>query len=202
MVTLLSNSDPSMAQIFSVNSWWPPSSCLLHWAVDWGHAMFLKALARAIGLATILALHLGLSGCASWFGDDFQNPEVRLVKVDVIKAKLLEQRFSLRFRVDNPNASELPIRRLAYAIQLNDTPLAEGESSQWVTVPAHGHAEFEVPVRTNLWRHLKGVVEALEEPEAPIRYRLRGEVKTGLLFGRSVHLQRNGEIIPGDYIPE
>jgi LEA14-like dessication related protein len=153
--------------------------------------MFLKALARAIGLATILALHLGLSGCASWFGEDFQNPEVRLVKVDVIKAKLLEQRFSLRFRVDNPNASELPIRRLA-----------EGESSQWVTVPAHGHAEFEVPVRTNLWRHLKGVVEALEEPEAPIRYRLRGEVKTGLLFGRSVHLQRNGEIIPGDYIPE
>lgn len=90
--------------------------------------MFLKALARAIGLATILALHLGLSGCASWFGNDFQNPEVRLVKVDVIKAKLLEQRFSLRFRVDNPNASELPIRRLAYAIQLNDTPLAEGWS--------------------------------------------------------------------------
>lgn len=164
--------------------------------------MFLKALARTIGLATILALHLGLSGCASWFDDDFQNPEVHLVKVDVIKAKLLEQRFSLRFRVDNPNASELPIRGLTYAIQLNDTPLAEGESSQWVTVPARGHAEFEVPVRTNLWRHLKGVVEALEEPEAPIRYRLRGEVKTGLLFGRSVHLQRNGEIIPGDYIPE
>ena len=34
------------------------------------------------------------------------------------------------------------------------------------------------------------------------RYRLQGEVKTGLMFGRSVHLRRNGEIIPGDFIPE
>lgn len=164
--------------------------------------MFLKALARITALAIFMAPYAGLSGCASWFGDDFQSPEVRLLKVDVIKARLLEQRFSLRFRVDNPNASDLPIRSLAYAIQLNDVPLAEGESSQWLRVPAGGHAEFDVPVRTNLWRHLKGVVEALKEPEEPIRYRLRGEVKTGLLFGRSVHLQRNGEIIPGDHIPE
>jgi LEA14-like dessication related protein len=164
--------------------------------------MFSQARVRTIGLAIIMVLPLGLSGCTSWFGGDFQDPEVHLVKVDVIKAKLLEQRFSLRFRVDNPNGSELPIRGLVYDIQLNDTPLAEGESSQWFEVPAHGHAEFEVPVRTNLWRHLKGVVDALEEPDRPIRYRLRGEVKTGLLFGRSVHLQRNGEIIPGEYIPE
>ena len=156
--------------------------------------MFLKALARAIGLATILALHLGLSGCASWFGDDFQNPEVRLVKVDVIKAKLLEQRFSLRFRVDNPNASELPIRRLAYAIQLNDTPLAEGESSQWVTVPAHGHAEFEVPVRTNLWQHVRELSKLLKHPDRPIRYELRGELRTGVLFGHDVVLNHTGEI--------
>ena len=151
---------------------------------------------------TCLFLLLALPGCSSWFGDAFIEPDVRLVKVDVIKAKLLEQQFSLRFRIDNPNAAQLPIRRLSYAVQLNGTPLAEGESSQWFNVPARGHHEFEVPVRTNLWRHLKGIVKALEDPERPIRYSLRGEVKTGLLFGRSVHLQRNGEIIPGDHIPE
>ena len=32
----------------------------------------------------------------------------------------------------------------------------------------------------------------------PIRYRLDGEVKTGLLFGRSIDLQRSGGVVPGD----
>lgn len=49
---------------------------------------------------------------------------------------------------------------------------------------------------------MKYIVKLLERPEEPIRYRLQGEVKTGLMFGRSVHLRRNGEIIPGDFIPE
>lgn len=155
----------------------------------------------ALTLLTILAS--ALSGCASWFGSDFQDPHVHLVKVDVIKARLHEQRFSLRFRIDNPNDSELAIRGLIYDIQLNNVPLAAGESSRSIEVPAHGRREYEVTVRTNLWRHLKGLVKALEDTEQPIRYQLSGEVKVGsTLFGRSVHLQRNGEIIPGDYIPE
>ena len=144
----------------------------------------------------------GLTGCSTWMTGGFKDPDVQLIKVDVVKARLLEQEFRLRFRIDNPNGVSLPVRGLDYNVHLNGIQLAEGYSNEWFTVPAHGHHTFDVPVRTNLWRHLKGVVEALEEPEAPIRYRLRGEVKTGLLFGRSVHLQRNGEIIPGDYIPE
>ncbi|MBC9250244.1 hypothetical protein A9179_08150 [Pseudomonas alcaligenes] len=150
----------------------------------------------------ILALCTALGGCSSWFSDDFEDPQVRLLKVDVVKAKLLEQQFILRFRIDNPNGQDFPVRGLDYAVQLNGVPLASGASSDWFDVPARGHQEFSVPVRTNLWRHLKDIVEALDNPEQPIRYSLRGEVKTGLLFGRSVHLTRNGEIIPGNYIPE
>ena len=49
---------------------------------------------------------------------------------------------------------------------------------------------------------LSQVVKMLEKPDQPIRYSLKGEVKTGMLFSRSVHMSRNGEIIPGDFIPE
>lgn len=157
---------------------------------------------QAIGLTFLLGLCTGLPGCAAWFGGEFTDPQVRLVKVDVVKARLLEQQFILRFRIDNPNDDSFPVRGLSYSVQLNGVPLASGESSEWFNVPARGHQVFDVPVRTNLWRHLKDVVRALEDPEQPIRYSLRGEVKTGLLFGRRVHLARNGEIIPGNYIPE
>jgi LEA14-like dessication related protein len=149
-----------------------------------------------------LGLLPALAGCSSWFGDALQDPEVRLVKIDVVKAKLLEQHFLLRFRIDNPNAVSLPVRGLSYDVLLNDIPFTEGESSEWFTVPAHGSQTFTVPVTTNLWRHVKSIVRMLDDPNAPIRYRLRGEVKLGMMFGQHVQVSRVGEIIPGDYLPE
>ena len=120
----------------------------------------------------------------------------------MIKARLVEQEFVLHFRIDNPNDVSLPVRGLNYTLYLDSVLLAKGDTSQWFTVPARGRKVFEVPVRTNLWRHVKNVVKMLEKPDSPIPYRLNGEVKTGFFFGRSVHMSRNGEIIPGDFISE
>ena len=39
----------------------------------------------------------------------FKDPDVQLIKVDVVKARLLEQEFRLRFRIDNPNGVSLPV---------------------------------------------------------------------------------------------
>ena len=39
----------------------------------------------------LLGLLLALNGCSTWFTADFTAPKVHLVKVDIIKAKLLEQ---------------------------------------------------------------------------------------------------------------
>ncbi|MNC30163.1 Late embryogenesis abundant protein [compost metagenome] len=165
--------------------------------------MFFPApLIRNFGLLLLMLGSASLGGCATWMGGGFKDPDVQLVHVEVVRARLLEQEFRLRFRVDNPNDVSLPIRGLVYTVFLNEVKLASGESATWFTVPAHGREEFEVPVHTNLWRHMKYIVKLLEKPDKPIRYRLEGEVKTGLMFGRRVQLARNGEIVPGDFIPE
>jgi len=154
-------------------------------------------------LLTLLLLATGsLGGCATWLGGGFEEPDVELEHVELIRARLLEQEFRLHCRIDNPNDFSLPVRGLAYKVHLNDIRLAHGESSVWFTVPAHGQERFSVPVHSNLWRHMKYIVRLLEKPDRPIRYRLEGEVKTGLLFGRSVAIERSGEVIPGDFIPE
>lgn len=145
---------------------------------------------------------LVLSGCSSWLTAGPQDPGVHLVKVEVIKAKLLEQRFNLRFRVDNPNDTDLTVRGLRFRLLLDDMLLSEDQSTQWLTVPAHSQASFNVPVRTNLWRHAKSLVKRLEKFDQPMHYRLEGTLETGLFIGYDVHVSRNGEIIPGDLIPE
>jgi len=150
----------------------------------------------------LLGLLSSLAGCSTWFSGDFQDPRVQLTDVEIIKARLLEQQFMLRFRIDNPNERSLPVRGLIYTVHLNDVELASGESSGWTTVPAHGSDYYEVPIHTNLWRHMKYIVRLLEKPDRPIAYRLEGELKTGMLLGRRVHIATNGEIIPGNFIPE
>lgn len=154
-----------------------------------------------LSLCLLLGLISALSGC-SWFAGELQDPSVELQKVDVVKAKLTEQEFVLHLRLDNPNDSDLPIRGLSFSLYLNDIKLADGESDVWATVPANGHRTLKVPLRTNLWRNLKPIARMLEKHDQPIRYRFYGVAETGVLFGSSVHLERNGEIIPGDLIPE
>lgn len=150
---------------------------------------------------SLLAVLLSLGGCASWFGDEVRDPELHLLKVERVKARLTQQRFILHFRLDNPNDSALQMRGLSYRVRLNDLLLAEGEHEQWLRVDPHGRRTFEVEVRTNLWQHLKPLAKLLRQ-HAPLHYRLEGTLYTGLFFARDLHLSRSGEIIPGDFVPE
>ncbi|MCF9008730.1 LEA type 2 family protein [Pseudomonas carnis] len=150
----------------------------------------------------MLALTLGLTGCASWFEDDAPPPHVSLVTVVVERANLLEQKSKLYFRVDNRDDADLTVRGLVYKVSLGNLVLTEGESNEWLTVPPRGHKFFKVSVRTNLWPQVREVVQMLKNPDRPVPYRLEGELKTGLFIGNDVQVAHNGEIIPGDFIPE
>lgn len=73
----------------------------------------------------------GLSGCSLLSFDSVQDPEVHLLKVQVVKARLTQQDFKLYFEVDNPNDSDLFVRGLNYKISLNDVVLADDQFSDW-----------------------------------------------------------------------
>jgi len=177
---------------------WPSIRCYLIGSYR-EQARSYKKNAATVLILVLLSL---LNGCSSWVVSGYQEPEVRLLKVQVVKAKLLQQDFKLHFRVDNPNDRSVLVRSLRYKVMLKDATLAEGESSDWFVVEGHSHKNFVVPVRTNLWQHLKYISKLLKKPDQAIPYRLEGKLKTGFLFRHNVRIGRNGEIIPGDLIPE
>lgn len=151
--------------------------------------LFLPALLLAVGL---------LPSCSLW-RHALEAPEVELVDVELVRARLLEQQFLLHFRAENPNDVSLPIRGLRYTVYLDGVKLAHGNSSQHFTLPPRGSSTFTVTVHSNLWRHLRTLIGRLQDPQQPLAYRLEGEVHTGLL-GSSFRLQRSGELTPGDYL--
>ena len=157
---------------------------------------------RITCLFLFFAMTFGLTSCSKWPAGEFKDPAIELLQVEVVKARLLEQEFILHFRIENPNPMILPVRGMEYSLNLNGIRLAEGEATERFTVPAYGRQTFAVPVRTNLWRHMKDVVRMLKKPDEPVLYRLDAQVQTGLLFAHKVQLKRSGEIIPGNFIPE
>lgn len=156
--------------------------------------MSAPTLKQLIKTGLLLGLMATLPGCSTWFGDGFKSPEVQLTKVEVIKARALEQHFVLRYRIDNPNNVSLPIRGLTYRVQLDNVELASGDSTVWVEIPANGHAYYEVPVQTNLWKQAKQVVRLLKKSNKPIHYNLDGEIRSGMMFGRTVPISSQGEL--------
>ncbi|WP_110971832.1 LEA type 2 family protein [Pseudomonas huaxiensis] len=156
---------------------------------------------RRLARLSVLMLLLSLTGCASWLDSDFRDPEVHLIKVETVRARLMQQRFILHFRINNPNDSALQVRGLSYAVRLNELLLAQGDDGQWLRIDAHGRRTVQVEVRTNLWQHLKPLAKMLRAG-TPLHYRLEGTLRTGLFFTRNLHLSRSGEIIPGDFVPE
>ncbi|RMQ47104.1 hypothetical protein ALQ04_00016 [Pseudomonas cichorii] len=157
--------------------------------------MFIQApITRTISLALLL---LGLSGCSTWSSiTAFEDPDVHLLKVQVVKARLTQQDFNLHFMVDNPNDSRLLVRGFRYKVMLNDVLLADERSNDWFFVAAHSQKTFIVPVRTNLWRHLKYIGQLLKNPDEAVRYRLEGRLKTGLLLRHSTTIERDETIKP------
>lgn len=154
-----------------------------------------------VRLASLL-LGLLLSGCATWVGGAFEDPQVRLLKVETVEARLDQQQFRLHFEISNPNGRSLPVRGMHYRLLLNDIALARNEDERSRVVPANGTSRFETNLHTNLWRHIREITRFLEKPDRPVHYRLEGTLKAGLFFGRNVPFSRSGEIIPRDHIPE
>ena len=165
--------------------------------------IFPTSTTRILGFLLALFAACVLGGCASAPSDsEARNPDVQLVNVEMVRAHMLEQEFRLRFRVDNPDDVDLPVRNIKYTVFLDKVKLASGEYATWLTVPAHSYREFDVPVNTNIWRHLKDIVKLLKKPDNPIRYRLDGELTIGLMFRHYVNISRSGAIVPGAFLPE
>lgn len=163
-------------------------------------SFFSSRLPSSLRILGLLLLCFMASSCSTWFSDNYQKPQVELTHVELVYARLLEQEFLLEFRIDNPNSQSLPIRGINYHLNLNNVPLGNGQSNQWLTVPGNSSERMQLRIHTNLWRQVKSLLDWLKNPEQSIHYSLQGELKTGLMFNKKVPFRRQGEFTPLEYL--
>lgn len=146
----------------------------------------LKSLVSFLSLTGILLIQ----GCATM--KDFEPPSVNIASVRLQDATLLEQRYRLQLRIQNPNTVELPIDGLSYEVEINGKPFAKGLSNRAVTVPGYGSELMEVEGTSTLFDVLRQLADLQKGHAKAVQYHLKG--KLGLRSGSRVPFDYQGEI--------
>jgi LEA14-like dessication related protein len=145
----------------------------------------------AVRCGAVLLLAVLVCGCAT-LQTYSEPPRVSLVSIQPRELGVLEQRYTLRLRIMNPNDTALPVAGLQYTLQINGREFAYGVSRQPVSIPAYGEAMLDVDVTSNLLGVLRQLQEADTGKHQSLKYRLSGSI------GLENHLGK----LPFDYSGE
>ena len=135
-----------------------------------------------------------LNGCAA-LQSAIETPHVTLNNLQVVDMTLLEQRYAVTLRVQNPNPIPLPITGMNFQLDINDSELGRGVTNEAETVPAYGEALVEVKLASNLMR-IFNQIRGLESSKGQsLRYRLSGGLSISSRMGK-LPFEYRGEFSP------
>jgi LEA14-like dessication related protein len=112
-----------------------------------------------------------------------RQPDFNITAIAIMKAELINTRFKVSLRVDNPNFFPVELSSFSYALYGADRFWADGEKTDVLLIPARGSAETELSLVMNfinMRRELLDQIIAMKQ----VKYRLAGaaEVSTNMDF--------------------
>jgi LEA14-like dessication related protein len=138
-----------------------------------------------LGVLVLLAMAAG--ACTSLpFQADKVN--VSLSDVRIAQVGVIEQQYTLKLRLQNPNAKELKIQGLSYEVELNGRNFARGVNQYSGSVPPFGEVMIDVSAVSSISTLIDQIAHMKQERPKAFRYRLSGKlnlqgtIPTGLPF--------------------
>jgi LEA14-like dessication related protein len=112
-----------------------------------------------------------------------REPQFNITSIAIMKAELINTRFKVKLRIDNPNAFPVELSSFSYELYGAGRFWADGKETDILDIPAEGSAERELFLRMNfinMKRDLLDQVIALRR----VNYRFAGEatVSTGVEY--------------------
>ncbi|MFT6640462.1 MAG: LEA14-like dessication related protein [Gammaproteobacteria bacterium] len=132
---------------------------------------------RILSIIVSMMLTLGLSACASIPTSPPIAPTVTLKSVKPLKLSLTKQELAFQLEVSNPNSYDLPIQTLSFIARLENKEVAQGISSEQVTLPANGKAVMVIIVSTRIQRIFGQILSLNSKNNSDLKYVVKGFVK-------------------------
>jgi LEA14-like dessication related protein len=112
-----------------------------------------------------------------------REPDFTISAIAIQKADLINTRFLVKLRVDNPNFFPLELTAFSYKLYGEGRFWAEGEETEVLRVPARSFAETELSLIMNFINMRRSVLDQIVAL-GQVNYRFAGEaeIRTGLEF--------------------
>jgi LEA14-like dessication related protein len=124
-----------------------------------------------------------LGGCAS-LSSTTQSPRITLADISVVDIKLLEQRYRIAIRVQNPNDHALEIRGISMELDINGESFASGVGSSRSDIAPYSEGLVELEVTSSLFSVVEQIRALEQRHGGTIDYRIHGRLKLeGSLLG-------------------
>jgi LEA14-like dessication related protein len=149
-------------------------------------------------LAPRIALLITLFACLAAVGacgallPKLETPHLQVVGVEVLRSDLLQQQLRVRMHVQNPNTRALPVRGIAYTLEVAGEEFAHGVSDRDFLVPALGEMEFDVSVTANAAGALLRLATQRGGMPDEVGYTLRGKLSLSSGLLRSIPFEQSG----------
>lgn len=130
-----------------------------------------------------LALSLVLGACAA-LRPALQAPDVYVIEVTPLEGGMLEQRVRVDLRILNPNDFDMHVTGLDFELEVNETRLARGVSSETLIVPRLGEGVVSVIASTTVFDLVRQFLTLKSSEDLELGYAIRG----------NLHLERYGRL--------
>jgi LEA14-like dessication related protein len=146
------------------------------------------AAARRLAAAACI---LCLAAC-SLVTPKFNRPNVSVISIELRSGNLLQQNFSVKLNIQNPNAQALPVSGLHVALDVGGEQVASGVSDRAIVVPAFGESEFDMTIKANLALAVIKLANKLDQHSDSVDYDLTGAASIDLPFLRDLPFHQAG----------
>ncbi|NNF15664.1 MAG: LEA type 2 family protein [Gammaproteobacteria bacterium] len=149
-----------------------------------------RKIQRALSVLLLVTL---AAGCSS-LGGIVDPPKVSLANVQLLQAGLLEQRYRLTLRVQNPNSIAVPIKGIDYAITLAGVDFASGVTPNAFSVPARGEDLVGIDISTNLLESARQIYSVIRQGPESLDYSVTGNIAVDMPFVNPIPFSKSGQV--------
>ncbi|HZP92607.1 MAG TPA: LEA type 2 family protein [Burkholderiales bacterium] len=131
-------------------------------------------------VALLVAGAAVLAGCAHDAGPKVEPLRVSLVSMEATEMGVLEQRYALKIRVQNPRPQDVPLAGVSFDLDVNGSRFARGTARISTVVPAFGDVVIDATAISTLPDVISRVQDLQNTAGGTIRYRMAGRLYTSV----------------------
>ena len=118
----------------------------------------------------------------------------QLLSLDMVQASFEGQRFNVELVLTNPNAADIPVRRLEFDVRLAGEGLLRGDSAVPFTLPAQGRETVELEIFSEIVSSVSRLMSLAQGPQNELNYELQGQITLDVGLRDPVPIAFRGQV--------